>query len=62
MSKETVNSQSVHRVRLGIRVLWGIFWPLQDIRSLQSCLALVNHPVIAPSICIAYTIAILLHD
>jgi len=37
-------------------------WPLQDIRSLQSFLALVNHPCIAPSICFAHTIAILLHD
>jgi len=38
------------------------FWPLQDIRSHQSCLALVNHPGIAPPICIAHTIAIRLHD
>ena len=38
------------------------FWPLHDIRSLQSFLALVNHPCIAPSICFARTIAILLHD
>jgi len=37
-------------------------WPLQDIRSLQSFLALVNHPFIVPSICIAHTIAILVHD
>ena len=37
-------------------------WPLQEIRSLQSNLALFNHPCIAPSICIAYTIAILSHD
>jgi len=31
-------------------------------RSLQSFLALVNHPFIGPSICIAHTIAIILHD
>jgi len=37
-------------------------WPLQDTRSLQSFLALSNHPCIAPSICIAHTIAILVHD
>ena len=37
-------------------------WPLQDIRSLQSFLALVNPPGIAPPACIAHTIAILLHD
>ena len=36
-------------------------WPLQIIRSLQSFLAQVSHPCIAPSICIAHTIAILLH-
>ena len=36
-------------------------WPLQDIRSLQSCLALVQHPCIAPSIYIAHTIALRLH-
>jgi len=35
--------------------------PLQDIRSLQSFLALVNHPFVAPSICIAHTTAMLLH-
>jgi len=37
-------------------------WPLQDIRSLHSFHALVNHPFIALSICIAHTIVILLHD
>jgi len=37
-------------------------WPLQDIRSLHSNLALFNHPCIAPSICIAHTIAMLSHD
>jgi len=37
-------------------------WPSQDIRSLHKFLALVNHPFIAPSICIAHTIAVLLHD
>ena len=37
-------------------------WPLQDIRSLQSCLALVNHPGIAPPTCIAHTSAIRVHD
>jgi len=37
-------------------------WPLQDIRSLKSFLALVHHPFIAPSICIPHTIARLLHD
>jgi len=36
--------------------------PTQDIRSLQRNLALFNHPCIAPSICIAHTIAILSHD
>jgi len=36
-------------------------WPLQDMRSLQSFLAPGNHPGIAPSTCIAHTIAILLH-
>jgi len=34
----------------------AVGWALQDIRSLQ----LVNHPFIAPSICIAHTIPILL--
>jgi len=38
-----------------------VCWPLQDVPSFQSFLALVNHPLIAPSICIAHTIAILLH-
>jgi len=37
-------------------------WPLPDIRSLQSFLAPVHHLCIASSICIAHTIAILLHD
>jgi len=39
-------------------------WPLQDIRSLESVvLAVAHHPFIAPSICIAHTIAmLLLHD
>jgi len=42
---------------------WSILtWPLQDNRSLQSNLALFNHSCIAPSICIAHTIAILSHD
>jgi len=35
---------------------------LESVRSLQSFLALSNHPCSAPSICIAHTIAILLHD
>ena len=39
-----------------------IRWPLQGIRSLQSNLPLFNHPCIAPSICIAHTIAILSDD
>jgi len=37
-------------------------WPLQDIRSLQSFVALVSHPCVAPSICIAHTTGILLHE
>jgi len=37
-------------------------WPSQDIRSLQSFLALSKHPCISPSICIAHTIATLVHD
>jgi len=38
-------------------------WPVQDIPSLQSFLALVNHPFIAPSIYIAHAIAAIpLHD
>ena len=42
-------------------------WPLQDIRSLESVLALVNHHFIAPFICIAHshhcnTIARLIDD
>jgi len=36
-------------------------WLLHDMRSLQSNLALFNHPCIAPSICIAHIIAILSH-
>ena len=47
---------------IGLTLNPAVFWPLQDIRSHQSFLALVNHPVIAPSICIAQTIATLLHD
>jgi len=35
-------------------------WPSQDIRSLQNNLARFNNPCIAPSICIARTIAILI--
>jgi len=37
-------------------------WPLQGIRSIESFRALVHHPFIAPSICIAHTMAMLLHD
>ena len=37
-------------------------WPLQEIRSFQSFLALVNHRCIAPSICIAHTIALLWYE
>jgi len=37
-------------------------WPLQDIRSLQSVLALINPPFIAPSIYIAHASAIPWHD
>ena len=37
-------------------------WPSQDIRSLKSFIALVHHSGVAPSICIAHTIATLLHD
>jgi len=36
--------------------------PLQDIRLLQSFLALITHPGIASPTCIAHTIAIPLHD
>jgi len=50
------------RVSPRIRAPWRVNWPLQDIRSLQSCLALVNRPSIAPSIYIAHTIAIVFHD
>jgi len=39
----------------------GLGLTLHDIRSLQSFLALVNHPFIAASIGIAHTIAMLLH-
>jgi len=42
--------------------LGAVAGPSQDIRSLHSFLALVNHPCIAPSIYFAHTIAILLHD
>ena len=61
-----LDSTVTPRPGLGVRARaprgGGGGWPLQDIRSLQSFLALVNHPCIAPSICFAHTIAILLHD
>jgi len=37
-------------------------WPLQEIRSLQSFLAIFNLPDIAPSIRIAHTIAMRMHN
>ena len=47
---------------IGTRVYLLATWPLQDIRLLRSCRALLNHPFIPPPTCIAHPGAILLHN
>ena len=62
-SLKTIPTRPVYFVRVNpAPFIFPLGWPLQDIRSLQSFLALVNHPCIAPSICIAHTISIRLHN
>jgi len=54
------NTHTVDILLVCIRT--GRWLALQDIRSLQSFIALVNHPGIASPICIAHTFAIRLYD